>query len=51
LNRVMGMISAVIAAEAGTTTVAPLYICAALFLVIAAVSALFPFEPYGRRSS
>lgn len=51
LNRIMGMISAVIAAEAGTDTVAPLYICAGLFILMAIVSATFPFEPYGRRGS
>ncbi|KAL2759268.1 hypothetical protein ACRALDRAFT_1047341 [Sodiomyces alcalophilus JCM 7366] len=51
LNRVMGMISAVIAAEGGTDTPVPLYVCASLFLVIALVSAAFPFEPQGRRSS
>ncbi|ROT43798.1 hexose transporter [Sodiomyces alkalinus F11] len=51
LNRIMGMISAVIAAEGGTDTPVPLYVCAALFLVLALVSAAFPFEPQGRRSS
>ncbi|KAM0331239.1 hypothetical protein ACHAQA_002908 [Verticillium albo-atrum] len=51
LNRIMGMISAVIAAEGGTDTVVPLYVCAALFFLIAVVSATFPFEPHGRRSS
>lgn len=51
LNRIMGMVSAVIAAEAGADTPAPLYVCAALFFLIAVVSATFPFEPQGRRSS
>lgn len=51
LNRTMGILSAVIAAEAGTDTVAPLYICAGLYVLMAIVAALFPFEPYGRRSS
>lgn len=50
-GRTMGILSAVIAAEAGTDTVAPLYICAGLFVVMAIVSASFPFEPYGQRSS
>ncbi|KAI0010527.1 MFS general substrate transporter [Xylariaceae sp. FL0662B] len=50
-NRVMGIVSAVVASFADTSTVAPMYVCAALFLALAAVSALFPFEPYGRRSS
>lgn len=50
-NRIMGIISAVVATEANTATSAPLYICAALFILAAITSALFPFEPYGRRSS
>lgn len=50
-NRVMGIMSAVIATEADTNTPAPLYICAALFIAMAGVSVAFPFEPYGRRSS
>ncbi|KAH7320273.1 major facilitator superfamily domain-containing protein [Stachybotrys elegans] len=50
-NRIMGIISAVVATTADTSTPAPLYICAALFLALTIVSCLFPFEPYGRRSS
>jgi MFS family permease len=50
-NRVMGIISAVVAAKADTSTPAPLFVCAALFVAMAAVAAVFPFEPYGRRSS
>lgn len=50
-NRTMGILSAVIATVADTGTSAPIYVCAALFVAMAAVSACFPFEPYGRRSS
>ncbi|KAI1136793.1 MFS general substrate transporter [Hypoxylon sp. FL0543] len=50
-NRIMGIISAVVASTANTGTVAPIYLCAALYLAMAAVSVIFPFEPYGRRSS
>ncbi|KAH7136716.1 major facilitator superfamily domain-containing protein [Dactylonectria estremocensis] len=50
-NRVMGIMSAVVASEANTDTPAPLYVCAALFIAMAATSAAFPFEPYGHRSS
>ncbi|KAI1411214.1 MFS general substrate transporter [Hypoxylon sp. FL1857] len=50
-NRIMGIISAVVASTANTGTVAPIYICAALYLAMAIVSVIFPFEPYGRRSS
>ncbi|KAL0936751.1 membrane transporter (hexose transporter) [Colletotrichum truncatum] len=50
-NRLMGIVSAFVATAGDTTTVVPLYVCAALFGVMAGVSALFPFEPYGRRSS
>ncbi|KAG5927524.1 hypothetical protein E4U42_002132 [Claviceps africana] len=49
-NRIMGVLSAVVASEANTATSAPLYVCAVLFIVLAVMSALFPFEPYGRRS-
>lgn len=51
LNRVMGIISAVISTEANTDTPAPLYICAALMGVAGIVAMIFPFEPFGRRSS
>lgn len=50
-NRIMGIISAVVSSTANTATVVPVYICAALFLAMAGVSVIFPFEPYGRRSS
>lgn len=50
-NRVMGILSAGIASASDTTTSAPIYICAALFVGMAGVSAVFPFEPFGRRSS
>ncbi|KAK9419496.1 hypothetical protein SUNI508_07232 [Seiridium unicorne] len=49
-NRTMGIMSAVIPTEADTTSAAPLYLCAALFIVMTIVSASFPFEPYGHRS-
>ena len=51
VNRVMGIMSAVVAATADTSTSAPLYVCACIFIVAAIVAGLFPFEPYGRRSS
>lgn len=50
-NRIMGILSAVIATVSNTSTPVPIYICAALFIAMAAVSAAFPFEPFGRRSS
>jgi hypothetical protein len=50
-NRVMGIMSAVIATEAKTDTPAPIYICAALYIALAAIAIIFPFEPFGRRSS
>ncbi|KAH7123052.1 major facilitator superfamily domain-containing protein [Dactylonectria macrodidyma] len=51
LNRVMGLISAFIAVEANTATVTPLYVSAALFVVLALVSAVLPYEPRGRNAS
>jgi len=50
-NRIMGIMSAIVATEADTSTSVPMYVCAALFALLAITSALFPFEPYGRRSS
>lgn len=50
-NRIMGIISAVIATVSDTGTAVPIYICAALYIFMAAIAAIFPFEPYGRRSS
>lgn len=50
-NRIMGIISAIVATYANTQTSAPLYICASLFILAAGISAVFPYEPYGRRSS
>jgi MFS family permease len=50
-NRVMGILSAVIATVADTGTAVPIYICAALYIFMAVIAAIFPFEPYGRRSS
>ncbi|KAF2148665.1 MFS general substrate transporter [Myriangium duriaei CBS 260.36] len=51
LNRVMGIISAVIATVANTATAVPIYICACLYVVMAITAAWFPFEPMGSRSS
>ncbi|SPQ27188.1 400c125c-2008-4781-9fc2-1baa70095ad8 [Thermothielavioides terrestris] len=50
-NRVMGILSAVIATVADTSTPVPIYICGALLVAMGLVAAVFPFEPYGRRSS
>lgn len=50
-NRIMGIMSAVIATYADTTTSVPIYLCAALYIAMAAVAVAFPFEPYGKRSS
>ncbi|KAF2856518.1 membrane transporter [Plenodomus tracheiphilus IPT5] len=50
-NRIMGILSAVIATVADTGTAVPIYICAALYIFMAAIAAVFPFEPYGKRSS
>ncbi|KAI7776893.1 hypothetical protein LA080_004320 [Diaporthe eres] len=49
--RVMGILSAVIATFADTSTPVPIYLCAALFIAMAVVSVFLPFEPYGKRSS
>ncbi|KAJ5161381.1 hypothetical protein N7492_006773 [Penicillium capsulatum] len=67
LNRIMGIVSAVVgqAADASiqcvaygiganylqTSTPVPIFICAALYIVMAIIAGALPFEPYGRRSS
>ncbi|KAG8623687.1 hypothetical protein KVT40_008663 [Elsinoe batatas] len=51
LNRIMGIMSAVVATFADTSTAVPIYICAALYIVMAIAAGAFPFEPMGRRSS
>ncbi|RMY25559.1 hypothetical protein D0867_00646 [Hortaea werneckii] len=51
LNRVMGILSAVIATYADTSTPVPIYLCAALYIVMGMVAGVFPFEPMGSRSS
>lgn len=50
-NRVMGIMSAVIATYANPNTSAPIYLCGALYIGMAAVAVAFPFEPFGKRSS
>lgn len=50
-NRLMGIMAAVVATYADTSTPVPIYICAALYVALAAVAAAFPYEPYGRRSA
>ena len=42
-NRIMGIVSALVATFADTSTSAPLYVCAAIFIAAAIVAALFPF--------
>jgi sugar phosphate permease len=49
-NRVMGIVSAVVATYADTATPVPIYICAALYIVMAGVAVAMPYEPFGRRS-
>lgn len=51
LNRIMGIMSAVIATYANTSTPVPIYLCAALYIVMAITAAVFPFEPMKARSS
>lgn len=51
LNRIMGIVSAGVATGANTATPVPIYICAALYIVMAIVAGSFPYEPMGRRSS
>jgi MFS family permease len=47
-NRIMGIISSVVSTTANTATTAPIYVCAALYIAMAIVAILSPYEPYGR---
>ncbi|ETS75931.1 hypothetical protein PFICI_12875 [Pestalotiopsis fici W106-1] len=49
-NRVMGLVSSFVAAYGDTATSVPIFVCAALYIVMAIVAILFPFEPYGKRA-
>jgi hypothetical protein len=49
--RLAGAMSAVVATYADPTTVAPVFICAALYGGLAVCAFLLPFEPYGKRAS
>ncbi|RMZ82913.1 hypothetical protein DV736_g6624, partial [Chaetothyriales sp. CBS 134916] len=49
-NRVMGLVSSFVAAYGNTATSVPIFVCAALYVVMAIVAVLFPFEPYGKRA-
>lgn len=51
LNRIMGIISAVIGHVGGSGTVVPLYVCGGVFIAMAGISVVLPFEPQGGRSS
>jgi hypothetical protein len=50
-NRCMGIVSALVATYGNTATSVPIFICAALFVAMAAVSVLFPFEPEHAQST
>lgn len=50
INRVMGIVSVIVATFADTSTSVPVYLCAALFGVMAFVAAIFPYEPARGRS-
>lgn len=51
LNRVMGIMAAVVATFASTSTSVPIYVCAASFVGMAIISVLFPFEPQRSQSA
>lgn len=50
LNRVMGIVAVIIATFADTSSSVPIYLCAALFGVMALIAFTFPFEPARQRS-
>jgi hypothetical protein len=50
LNRLMGMVSALIGAFTSTSTSVPIYVCAALLGMAGVLAILFPLESRGRQS-
>lgn len=50
LNRLMGMVSALIGAFTSTSTSVPIYVCAALLGMGGILAILFPLESRGRQS-
>jgi MFS family permease len=50
LNRLMGMVSALIGAFTSTSSSVPIYVCAALLGIAGVLAAFFPFESRGRKS-
>uniref|UniRef100_A0A0D2XL90 Major facilitator superfamily (MFS) profile domain-containing protein n=1 Tax=Fusarium oxysporum (strain Fo5176) TaxID=660025 RepID=A0A0D2XL90_FUSOF len=49
-NRIMGLVSSFVAAYGNTATSVPIYVCAVLYIVMAIIAVILPFEPYGKRS-
>ncbi|KAG5800885.1 hypothetical protein H9Q69_000012 [Fusarium xylarioides] len=49
-NRIMGLVSSFVAAYGKTATSVPIYVCAVLYIVMAIIAVILPFEPYGKRS-
>lgn len=50
LNRLMGMVSALIGAFTSTASSIPIYVCAALLGMAGVLAVLFPLESRGRHS-
>jgi len=51
LNRIGGIIGVLIGSYANVETVAPLFVCAALFGLLVIFSVILPFETKGRRTN
>jgi MFS family permease len=50
LNRLMGMVSALIGAFTSTASTVPIYVCAGLLGAAGILAAFFPLEPRGKNS-
>lgn len=50
MARIMGIVAVVIGTHTDTSTPVPIYVCAALFVVIAIVAAVSPYEPQNGQS-
>lgn len=50
LNRIMGIISVIVATYGNAASSVPIYVCAALYGIMAVVVAVFPYEPAKERA-
>lgn len=50
MARIMGIVAVIVGTHADTSSSVPIYVCAGLFVVIAAIAAVSPYEPQNGQS-